>query len=697
DKRNAYGLRVKDNEFGIYDWGGGVWRGAGVSLNDNKWHHLACAFQSGVANGTILYIDGEPKLTTTMTVSSQVSSATIGSGNPGTGENINALIDNAAIYNRVKTAEEIWDDAHIEVSGWAKYINLGEDGWIKLKHQNTGGNYWGSYLNNYSDGGGFYTMSGYGWNNTSVDFVGIGWSVGGYTSSSTSTPIAPVAFDSFRVTNYGCSNGVPSMYLQWTPSTWAEYYNYYRCQSDTSGTCGSCTYNTNPYPVLSDSCDSNSCANTDTQPTIATNTGYCYKLQASNPTGNTWATNNPPTYPHPFWKKTSFCPVSAVYTEGTTCGRIAVAWPKNMDAAADGYNVYRSNYFVSSYDGCSTLTDSKCKIVAQFGEALSQKNLIANWKMNEATWNGTAGEVIDSSIYANHGKAYGGATTATGKFKNAGSFDGTNDYVDVGNSANLNPSSAMTIELWVKFTSIKAGENWLIGRDAEGVRAYAFGVNDGYSNLQINGEGTLTVSTAISAGTWYHLAATGASSSGWIIYINGVNRGSAAWVAPNSVNENTYIGRRGYVGYEGYINGLIDNVAIYSRAKTAEEIYLDYQARQLNEMSDGGVNGCWISDNTVGGRANYNTVFEANTKNKLTTCTDSALCCQYRDNSVNPKVKYYYRVTVTSPGGESPASTIMTADTDSDGIIDCLDPDSSSYLKGCAQTLCYPQKREKEE
>jgi len=710
-KRNAYGLRVKDNEFGTYDWGAGVWRGTGVLLNDNKWHHVAGTFQSGVTNGTILYLDGEPKLTTTITVSSQISNAAIGSGNPGTGENINALIDNAAIYNRVKTAEEIWDDSHIEISGWAKYVNLGEDGWIKLKHQNTGGNYWGSYLNNYSDGGGFYTMGGYGWNNTASDSVGMGWVKGGYTSSQTAdNPIAPVAFDSFRVTNYGCSLGVPSMYLQWTPSAWAEYYNYYRCQSDTSGNCGLCTYNTNPYPVLSGSCDSSSCANTDTQPTIATNTGYCYKLQASNPTGNTWATNNPPTYPHPFWKQTSFCPVSGVYTEGTTCGRVAIVWPKNMDATADGYNVYRSNYFVSSYDGCSTLTDSKCKIVAQFGEALSQKNLVANWKMNEASWSGAAGEVIDSSSYGNHGAAVGNATiSASGKFKNAGSFNGSSQYVEVADSASLDITSAITLEAWVKFNTVSSAYQAIIGkRDStlsEVNYTFRTGISGNMDELEFyfynNGWHVYTTNNAnLAISTWYHLVVTYAGAT-VKIYKDGVLLTGSCTLGTCNVamladNNKLGLGRPGDKASE-YLNGLIDNVAIYSRAKTAEEIYLDYKARQLNEMDVAGVNGCWVSNNTDNGHANYNTVFEANTKNKLTTCTDSALCCQYRDNSVNPKVKYYYRITVTSPGGEAPASTAIITDTDSDGTIDCLDPDSGSYLKGCAQTLCYPKKREKEE
>ena len=60
----------------------------------------------------------------------------------------------------------------------------------------------------------------------------------------------------------------------------------------------------------------------------------------------------------------------------------------------------------------------------------------------------------DSTINYNHGTAYGGITkTADGKIDGADLFDGINDYINVTNSPSLNPSSAITIELWMKLTS----------------------------------------------------------------------------------------------------------------------------------------------------------------------------------------------------------------------------------------------------
>ncbi|MEM2507755.1 MAG: DUF2341 domain-containing protein, partial [Nitrososphaeria archaeon] len=60
----------------------------------------------------------------------------------------------------------------------------------------------------------------------------------------------------------------------------------------------------------------------------------------------------------------------------------------------------------------------------------------------------------DSTINANNGTAYGGIIKSTeGKIDGADFFDGVNDYIRVNNAPSLNPSSAITIELWMKLNS----------------------------------------------------------------------------------------------------------------------------------------------------------------------------------------------------------------------------------------------------
>lgn len=105
-KQSAYGMFLFNNDLGIYDWGSNQWRSSGVNLNDGIWHHVLLSFQSGVTNGTFLYLDGVLVLTTTMTVGNQGAPFLIGHGNSST-QQINALIDDVRVYDRVLSEEEI--------------------------------------------------------------------------------------------------------------------------------------------------------------------------------------------------------------------------------------------------------------------------------------------------------------------------------------------------------------------------------------------------------------------------------------------------------------------------------------------------------------------------------------------------------------------------------------------------------------
>ncbi len=104
-KQMAFGMFLLDNVFVLYDWSANVTITTGVSLNDGRWHHVALAFRSGVANGTTFYIDGQPVAVTNFTVANQTVAPTIAAN--GTVQYFTGLIDNARIYNRVLSAAEI--------------------------------------------------------------------------------------------------------------------------------------------------------------------------------------------------------------------------------------------------------------------------------------------------------------------------------------------------------------------------------------------------------------------------------------------------------------------------------------------------------------------------------------------------------------------------------------------------------------
>lgn len=104
-KQNAYGMFLRNNEFGVYDWTTNSWRGSGFSPNDGNWHHLLCTFQSGINNGTLCYVDGQLILTTTTTVYNQPITLQIAEANAS--QYFSGQIDDVRIYNYTLTSEQI--------------------------------------------------------------------------------------------------------------------------------------------------------------------------------------------------------------------------------------------------------------------------------------------------------------------------------------------------------------------------------------------------------------------------------------------------------------------------------------------------------------------------------------------------------------------------------------------------------------
>ena len=107
-KQNAYGLFVRNGILGTHSWGGAAGeRSTGITIADGRWHHVAMTFRSGVANGTVIYLDGRPVLTTTITVANQTQRLVIGAGSTGLGQALNGAIDEVAVYPTVLSPQRI--------------------------------------------------------------------------------------------------------------------------------------------------------------------------------------------------------------------------------------------------------------------------------------------------------------------------------------------------------------------------------------------------------------------------------------------------------------------------------------------------------------------------------------------------------------------------------------------------------------
>jgi len=158
--------------------------------------------------------------------------------------------------------------------------------------------------------------------------------------------------------------------------------------------------------------------------------------------------------------------------------------------------------------------------------------------------------------------------------------DGTTDYVDCGNDPSLNITDELTIEAWVNIKSGNGGR--LVGKGTyPTIEGYVFENYNVTPNELIiglhNGRGgELSCSDPIARKDeqWEHVAVTHDASNKVIYYHNGAKVSEDTLAVYNSAGVDLLIGRD-----QGayYFNGTMDEVAIYSRVLTEDEIRDHYE------------------------------------------------------------------------------------------------------------------------
>jgi len=193
---------------------------------------------------------------------------------------------------------------------------------------------------------------------------------------------------------------------------------------------------------------------------------------------------------------------------------------------------------------------------------------------------GSGNTVYDKSPYRNNGTIYG-ASWVDGKYGKALSFDGEDDYVEVPNSESLDITDAITVEVWVKPTVEPRDYNMMFiqkGDDTSNDRTfyiYNRGVSDelhfgGYDSLGNLHLVRFSMPSDYKNGVWSYLVLV-KDSNGLRAYYNGMLKGFDDTFTEN-MRSNTDPVMIGVAGTLLYFNGIIDEVRIYNRALSEEEI-----------------------------------------------------------------------------------------------------------------------------
>ena len=189
---------------------------------------------------------------------------------------------------------------------------------------------------------------------------------------------------------------------------------------------------------------------------------------------------------------------------------------------------------------------------------------------------GSGTTIEDSSGNNNTGTLTNGPTWTTGKIGGALSFDGVNDYVDLGNPLSLRPVNQITISAWINPTDVSTSKT-IVSKDITGAVDYFFRVQ-GPGGVRCNFEGLVLdlVGNYVLTNVWQHLACT-YDGSIVSIYKDGILLGSSAAsaVTYSDSGASINIGRRDEGGGGLYFPGLIDDLRIYNRALSQAEIQTD--------------------------------------------------------------------------------------------------------------------------
>ncbi|MCZ7359863.1 MAG: LamG domain-containing protein [Candidatus Methanoperedens sp.] len=250
------------------------------------------------------------------------------------------------------------------------------------------------------------------------------------------------------------------------------------------------------------------------------------------------------------------------------------------------------SFFDPTPDDGATITQNFVNINTTITDP-SETTAFIDWNRSLVGWwkfNGEEGEnsafFRDWSSWGNNATCSGincpGATT--GKFGNALSFDGINDRISNSSSTVLNFTNNVdySVSAWMQTTgaSYPKGDSALAGRwlGFRGWMVY-FPNNDGAVSIYADANRFQSANGVYpNDGAWHHIVGIKDGSTGYV-YIDGIMKGSGS-IGQSSISGlsatfdiGTYAGGAGEI-----FNGKIDDVQIYNRVLSQEEIYASYNA-----------------------------------------------------------------------------------------------------------------------
>lgn len=127
-KASNFWLGLSAGTAATYTWGSGVTCADTTNIANGTWHHIALTLNSGVTNGTTLYVDGTAKKTCTWSAQAQTGQLTIGAVYSASvySQYLNGSVDHVKLFNRILSAAEIKAEYTAQNAGNSSGLALGQ-------------------------------------------------------------------------------------------------------------------------------------------------------------------------------------------------------------------------------------------------------------------------------------------------------------------------------------------------------------------------------------------------------------------------------------------------------------------------------------------------------------------------------------------------------------------------------------------
>lgn len=229
---------------------------------------------------------------------------------------------------------------------------------------------------------------------------------------------------------------------------------------------------------------------------------------------------------------------------------------------------------------------------ASQGDTLTE-GLVGYWKLDETS--GTT--AADSSGNGNTGTLTNGPTWVTGKIGNGLDFDGSNDYVDASAGSSLKINGPQSMSFWM-YGEGSSADAFMVGNGNASLQGFSCTHHNGATVYCYIQSGTNYVSASVGNNVWTHVTASWDGTTGTNskkIYVNGVliSQGASTFGTLSGwtnfrMGEDATLNRTKF-------NGKLDEVRVYNRVLTAEEVARLYKDTTPTNPESGLV-GHWTFD-----------------------------------------------------------------------------------------------------